>query len=158
MVKGRNIEADNVIASGANVFFKTGESITLREGFHVVAGSSFSAKIGSCIEETEFNPPNFSESRLHKVSLPNKTVDLKVYPNPFQAQTTIQYRLPESGRINIQLRDFLGRPIKVLVDANNEKAGLQKIQLNAENLPTGTYFIILNHNGQLTSQKIILLK
>ena len=42
LVKGRSIVADNLIASGTNVFFKAGESISLKEGFHAVAGSSLS--------------------------------------------------------------------------------------------------------------------
>lgn len=74
-------------------------------------------------------------------------MNLKIFLNPFQAQTTIQYQLPTLGNVTIQLRDFLGRKMSVLANMTYEKAGLKELQFNAEKLYTSTYFVVLNYNG-----------
>ena len=88
----------------------------------------------------------------------NNKLQLKAYPNPFQIQTTIKYYLPELGKINLQVRYFLGRQIAILEPNTERSKGWHQLQLQSENMPPGTYFLVLNNNGQLKNQKIILIK
>ncbi len=39
------------------------------------------------------------------------------YPNPFNPATNIGYQVPQNSRITIRIDDILGRPVKVLLDA-----------------------------------------
>jgi hypothetical protein len=38
------------------------------------------------------------------------------YPNPFNSGTTIEYGLPEAGRVRIDIYDLLGRMVETLID------------------------------------------
>jgi len=135
LVKARNIEADNQLTNSANIYFKAGETITLKTGFHATSGSIFTAKIGVC----------------------NSADIIEVYPNPFKAQTTIQYYLPNKGKVNLQLVEFLGRKTKVLVN-NKEQEGWNEFNLDAENLPEGIYYLVLNSDQYVKTQKLMILK
>ncbi len=158
LVKGRNIEANNEIANGLNVFFKAGESITLKNGFHAIAGSVFTAKIGTCIESTN-SLVNHKIINRQFTQLPiSSEISLKVYPNPFQSQTTVRYHLPQSGTINLQLIDFLGRKVSTLANHQQKDKGWHQLQLNAATIPPGTYYLLLTNKEQLKTSKLVVLR
>ena len=71
--------------------------------------------------------------------LPNSFRLLKNYPNPFNPITTIQYELPERSDVQIIIYDLLGRKIASLLSETQE-AGIQSVQWNATNVPSGMYF------------------
>lgn len=52
----------------------------------------------------------------NSVELINTDLELEIFPNPFQSRTTIRYYLSKSGEVDLQLRDLLGRNIKVLLN------------------------------------------
>jgi len=69
------------------------------------------------------NPEKEDEIILENTNTSSTT---RIYPNPFNPSTTIEYNLKESGIINISIYDITGRIIKILV--NGEKAkGTHKI-------------------------------
>ncbi|MEM1122294.1 MAG: T9SS type A sorting domain-containing protein, partial [Bacteroidota bacterium] len=57
----------------------------------------------------------------------------------------------------IELRDFLGREVKVLTNKRRERAGLRVVQLNSDNLPKGTYFVVMNYSGRIVAKKVVLI-
>jgi hypothetical protein len=62
------------------------------------------------------------------------------YPNPFNPSTTIQFDLPESATVEIQIFDMLGRRAMV-IPAQAIEAGVNRsVQLNAAALASGSYF------------------
>ncbi|MFZ6032167.1 MAG: alpha-amylase family glycosyl hydrolase [Melioribacter sp.] len=81
------------------------------------------------------------------------------YPNPFNPGTTLEWRLPESGRVAVSLYNILGQKIAVLLD-EYQSAGKHSYYLNADkfNLSSGTYFVNYNLNGSVKTQKIVLIK
>ena len=62
------------------------------------------------------------------------------YPNPFNPSTTIQFDLPETADVEIQVFDMVGRVVMTL-PAQNIKAGSKRsVQVNASQLASGSYF------------------
>jgi hypothetical protein len=61
------------------------------------------------------------------------------FPNPFTAQTTVQYEVTEAGNISIQVFDLSGKLVNTLVDQNMDK-GQYNVQFDASSLPSGVYF------------------
>ncbi len=45
---------------------------------------------------------------------------LRNHPNPFNPSTTIEYAIPQRGRVRLEVSDFLGRRLAVLVDEEQE--------------------------------------
>ncbi len=83
------------------------------------------------------------------------------YPNPFNPSTTINYQIPESGLVTLEIYDILGRKVAVLV---NEElpAGKYSIKFDASSvqggLSSGIYLYTLRENNFVQAKKLILLK
>jgi hypothetical protein len=74
------------------------------------------------------------------VELPDTFTLQGNYPNPFNPTTTIQFDLPESADVEVQVFDMVGRVVMTL-PAQNIAAGTNRsVQLNASQLASGSYF------------------
>lgn len=79
------------------------------------------------------------------------------YPNPFNPSTKISFELPQAGFVTLKVYDMLGSEVAVLVN-NEMSSGTHTVNFNAANLASGTYIYQLNVNGNLLTNKMILLK
>ncbi len=61
------------------------------------------------------------------------------YPNPFNPSTRIQFDLPESARVSLQIVDMLGREVMTLPAQEFEAGANRSMELNAVSLASGTY-------------------
>lgn len=65
---------------------------------------------------------------------------LKVFPNPFEGETNLEYKVTKKGKAKISLYDFTGKLVGVL--SNEEKSvNTHQIKINSETLQSGTYII-----------------
>jgi hypothetical protein len=87
--------------------------------------------------------------------LPGDLRLLTAYPNPFNAQLSLQIESRVAGLREIQLYDISGRLAKTLTVA--VAPGLQRTALSADGLATGIYFVRLSGSTQ-PPLKIVLLK
>ena len=107
---------------------------------------------GSDDEEIEANEPELPE----KIALyPN-------YPNPFNAETNIEYALPENAKVKLGIFNLRGQLVKVLVN-DEQKAGVKKVRWDGKNgdgndVGSGVYFLRLEIGEQKLSRKITLQK
>ena len=79
------------------------------------------------------------------------------YPNPFNPSTNISYLLPENGEIIISIYDINGRKIETLLQTN-QAAGNYTINWNAKDLASGLYFVKLDADEYVKTQKLLLVK
>lgn len=78
-------------------------------------------------------------------------------PNPFNPETTIHFTLPEAGEVSIKAYDVLGREVAI-VFSGFQSAGAHTIVWNAQELPSGIYFLHLSFNGNNKIINCLLLK
>lgn len=79
------------------------------------------------------------------------------YPNPFNPQTTITYRIPERTFITLKVYDILGNEISTLV--NEEKsAGNYVVEFNGSKLASGIYYYQIQAANIIETKKMVLLK
>lgn len=90
-------------------------------------------------------------------STPNKLFLCQNYPNPFNSQTTIEYSLPKDAQVKIVICNMLGQEVEVIVN-EHQKAGQYSLKWNAENVPSGVYFALLETCSQVLCKKMIYLK
>ncbi len=81
---------------------------------------------------------------------------MNAYPNPFVSQLSFRYKMDESGKVVIKVMDINGRVVNVM-NEGYKTPGDYTEQMNANNLPTGTYVAELSINGQ-SVQTIKLVK
>jgi hypothetical protein len=89
--------------------------------------------------------------------LPKECVLLSNYPNPFNAQTIIQYNLPLSSEITLSIFDILGRKVATLID-EPQIAGHHQVTWNAVDMPSGIYFYRVKAGKYTSINKMLLLK
>ncbi|MBL0061666.1 MAG: T9SS type A sorting domain-containing protein [bacterium] len=69
-------------------------------------------------------------------------IDLRAYPNPFNATSTIEYQLAQAGLVKLAVYDVLGREVNILAD-ELATAGVHKTSWSADNFASGKYFLRL---------------
>lgn len=98
-----------------------------------------------------------TDIKQEKDSLITSDNIITVYPNPFNGQITIKYKLRTQGNVNLKLYNSIGQEIMQLKN-EVENAGPQEIKFTNDKLPSGVYFLTLNNEGKSITQKIVLSK
>ena len=95
--------------------------------------------------------------RLEKNISPNNFNVLKAYPNPFNAQTLIQFETDVKQKILLEIFDLNGYLIKTILN-KVQPAGIHKINWIAGDISSGIYFVKLTTESLSESKKIMLIK
>jgi len=80
------------------------------------------------------------------------------YPNPFNPTTTIEFTLPQDGRVVLKIYDLQGREVATLVDEERHAGVYHQVLFDASRLASGLYFSRLQSGGLQSVKKIVLLK
>ena len=91
---------------------------------------------------------------------------LQVYPNPFNHQAAISFKLQASSQVELKVFDITGREVASLV-TGHLSLGKHKVVWDAEGMGSGVYFVRMEvDGGQLTvnggrqteARKVVLVK
>jgi hypothetical protein len=93
---------------------------------------------------------------------PDQFALLQNYPNPFNPSTSIKFSLAGDSNVKLKLYNMLGQEVAELINTEIS-SGNHQIDFNATNLSSGTYFYVLEANGNngsnfTATKKMILLK
>jgi len=97
------------------------------------------------------------------IDVPALAVSLqKIYPNPFNPQTTIAYAIPETGPVELGVYDARGRLVRTLVDGI-QPHGSHVQDWNGTNdngtaVASGVYYVRLQVKGRVQTKKAVLLR
>ena len=102
-------------------------------------------------------PP--SEITLSNNKPADSDFEVETYPNPFNGQTTISFKLQAASEVKLTVYDVTGREVASLV-SGHLSAGLHDVTWNAEGMTSGVYFVRLAVAGRQTAgvQKVLLVK
>lgn len=156
------IEATNKVFAG-NLKYDATTYVRLLPGFQAQSGSVFNAYIDGCggarlagDEETDLRSET-STTNTDLVTIDGEIL-LKNYPNPFQESTTIEYHLPNSTIVNLNVFNINGQLVRTLLQKAQQDAGMQQIQFDSHDIPSGLYFYRLEVNGEIYTAKMNVLK
>ncbi|MCB2203552.1 T9SS type A sorting domain-containing protein [bacterium] len=79
------------------------------------------------------------------------------FPNPFNPTTTVSYTLTSDGPVRLEMMDVTGRTVQVVVD-EQLSAGMHSTVINAEELSSGRYFLVLTAGAQRSIHSVVLMK
>ena len=79
------------------------------------------------------------------------------YPNPFNPETTIYYKIAESTPVTISIHNALGQLITILT-AKEHSAGTYEIIWNAASLPSGIYLCRMQTSQIQKMIKLVMIK
>jgi len=97
------------------------------------------------------------ESVRERPDIPDVFTVYPAYPNPFNAQATLAFSVPSSGKVSIAVFDLSGRRVKVLTAQVYER-GQHRIVFDGSALPSEIYFVRVQAGEINAIQKIALLK
>jgi hypothetical protein len=95
-------------------------------------------------------------------SLPSAIELIGNYPNPFNPETTILFRLAQPSNVRLVVYDVLGSEVSVLLDGRME-AGSQSVTWNAKSsagrpIASGVYFYRLESGSESRTGRMMLLR
>jgi hypothetical protein len=93
-------------------------------------------------------------------SVPERLALSPNYPNPFNAQTVIEYALPAAARVRLVIYNLMGHQVLQLID-ETQPAGFKRVLWNGkdklgQDVSTGVYFYYLEVGGQKLTKKMIV--
>lgn len=94
---------------------------------------------------------------LDSESLPLQYALYQNFPNPFNANTTIQFEIPVQGFVSLRVYDLLGREMAVLLQ-EEMRVGKYSVRFDAGRLPTGVYLYALHCGDFHAGKKLVVMK
>lgn len=84
-------------------------------------------------------------------------IKISILPNPASNTARLEFYLPRSTNLEINLYDLMGRKVKELAQSIFN-TGLNQIDLPIEMLESGVYFIELSNNKQPLREKLYIIR
>ena len=108
-----------------------------------------------------FLQSTYPEINLHSMN-PNKPIPEQIvihqnYPNPFNPSTTISFSVPAILDVKIAAYNVVGHEVSTLLN-KTVPVGMQSVIWNAQDQPSGVYFIRMQSGDFIGIQKVMLLK
>ncbi len=96
------------------------------------------------------------------LNLPTKYELSQNVPNPFNPSTTIQFAIPKSGNVKVEVFNMLGQKVRTLLD-DYEKAGYKRVEWdgndqNGSSVASGVYLYRMSSGDFTETKKMLLLK
>ncbi|MBN2541514.1 T9SS type A sorting domain-containing protein [bacterium] len=135
-----------VIHTTSPVFFYSWE--TTHNGETVDRGEGFTGE-----------DPEVGINEINKI----KSMKVYSYPNPFNSETSIQFSIPQTADVNINIYSIEGKLVKTLADGSYSE-GTHEVTWDTKDdlgksVSTGYYFYRFNLDGHyLTKGKLIYMK
>jgi polyhydroxybutyrate depolymerase len=103
------------------------------------------------------HPLDPSTGVLENLVVPAGFVLKKIYPNPFNAKTTISFSLLQPERVTLKVFDQLGSEVAVLLEGN-VRAGEHTVTFDSKDLPNGVYFFKIKAGIFADAKKLVVLR
>lgn len=105
------------------------------------------------LDQTDFDGTKTASNVISLVRGESSFEIVQVYPIPTKDELQIQWNNPQSGLVDLQLYDIVGR--ELLVQTLNAKSGLNSYSVDVSRLPTGTYLLVLANDGERKTVKVV---
>ena len=96
-------------------------------------------------------------------TLPNQTITLVSYPNPFNASATITFDMPESGAVTVAVYDVLGRKVSEPARETFYPAGSHAVVWpgtdgDGRPVSSGLYFVRVSRGAMAAVARMMLIR
>jgi len=142
-----------------NVFLQAGKQKAVKiDNEYLVSGKNLLADASMMMINRKLSPDAVvltAEAENNKI--PEDYILYQNFPNPFNPNTTIRFKLNDASRARLQIFDILGREVKEIVNGYLE-SGLHSYEFSGESLASGIYFYRLSTERYSRVKKMLLIK
>lgn len=101
--------------------------------------------------------PKMADSDLVDTNIPQSFEISGIYPNPFNARTTIRFGLPEAAPVNIEIYNISGQLVETILN-ESRRAGYHEIIWDASSVSSGIYLCKIKIGNFADTKSMVLLK
>lgn len=112
------------------------------------------AYLGGC-EAAITKPQTSPMTMIEMKQLPEQEF-INVFPNPSSNHFFINFKIPQSGKVSLQLYDLQGKLVKNIYEGLVEKDTSKVMQVKTSMLQTGVYIIRLQTAKRVSEKKLII--
>lgn len=116
-----------------------------------------SAEAGIINYKVKINDIILGELRVEYLTDEGKLILGDNYPNPFKQRTILPITVPSAMPVEIRIYDILGQPVKIAFDEVVEP-GYYEVPFLAYGLSSGVYFYRLFANGEVLTERMVMVK
>ncbi len=116
------------------------------------------ANVAVSYEETRLTDGGFAAVEVAGDRRPTQVLFRGAWPNPFQGETVLRYRLDQSARVSLEVFDLTGRRVATLAQDEWKQPGWHNVRWHAVQATAGVYFARLTVEGREQGRKLVLLR
>ncbi|MBN1970539.1 MAG: T9SS type A sorting domain-containing protein [Candidatus Delongbacteria bacterium] len=90
-------------------------------------------------------------------NIPMETGLIGNYPNPFNPNTLVKYKLSKNSDVNFKVFNNSGELVRS-IQFKNQKTGIHSFNFNGSDLSSGIYFYTMSTSDKLFTKKMVLIK
>jgi len=148
-----NATFEIVVLADDTIVATAGQSITLNVGTHIQPSSNAHFYIDDCTMSMSKNnrATNFREQinvLEERTDVIIKADNLKIYPNPFQENFTLDFELAQASKVSIYLVDMMGKVVHQVYQETYLETGIYQELIALSNLPQGIYQLVMTTEEQ----------
>lgn len=121
---------------------------TTNTSAHLMLANYFNSLDTTQINSVECAPVAVGEPSLERL-------DVRVFPNPVEHSATLSYNLQEGDNVSIRLFDLNGRLVRIAVDKEFRKKGVNTETILLEAIPFGCYMLQIRSSDYTANVKIV---
>ena len=133
-------------------------SLGVHEHWNNLTDKEYSGNLGTGNGIELVEPQTVVAVEKNNLKVPANFTLYQNYPNPFNPSTTITFNLLKEVNVQLYVYDVRGENHNKIIDNEFKAAGSYNIKYNAENLPSGIYFITLKAGNYSNTIKAMLMK
>ncbi len=96
-------------------------------------------------------------SEIKALMLPERFEISRIYPNPFNPLTQIEFTLPRSEQVTLKVYNLLGQQVATLLNDKLD-AGWHRVPFHCGALGSGVYFAVARTECEFSVRKMLLVK
>jgi len=133
----------------------------------IIMSGTYSYFVTAMYGLLESDPSDAVELYIEAVSnedplLAPAEISMKLYPNPFKADTHISYLIPQNALVSLEIHNIKGQLIRRLVNEHKSSGSHQVVWDGCDQtgrvVASGLYFARLKTNGRSLTSKIVKLQ
>lgn len=131
-------------------------TVTLLEG-NKVKLSTMNAITGVDTNSNDYTPPATLVESLAGQTPVEFNLEQN-YPNPFNPSTNIQFSLPSTANVSLDVYNLLGEKVSSLVNNQVMQAGVHNVTFDASEFNSGVYLYRLQAGDNVEMKKMMFIK